>query len=83
MPGPGAHGFPWAIQNQQGWGRLQSSRWEAPRALLPAILPSTRHLPKGLHILATGDPGSFCQPCAMAWLWGSGASGTGGLGTVP
>lgn len=80
MAGPGAHGFPWAIQNQQAWGQLQSSWREAPRALLPSTLPSTHHLPKGLHILATGAPGSFCQPCAMAWLRGPGASGTGGLG---
>lgn len=66
MPAPGAHGFLWAIQDQQASGQLQSSRQEDHRALLStSSLPFTRHLPKGLHSLAVWAPEFFCQLYAM------------------
>lgn len=50
MPAPGAHGFLWAIQDQQASGQLQSSRQEDHRALLStSSLPSTASLPFTHH----------------------------------
>lgn len=72
MPASGAHGFLWAIQDQQASGQLQSSRQEDHRALLStsslpstASLPFTYHLPEGLHSLAVWAPEFFCQTYAM------------------
>lgn len=79
MPAPGAHGFPWAIQDQQALGQPQSSGPEAHRALLlSAVLPSTRHLTWGLHGLAMGAQGpppalchGWCRGLAASSVWGT------------